>query len=120
MIAAADAAHASLKDAVSALRSTKGKVGPILKDLRRLLVMMYRGDTGLLTDFGIAAPKAPKPRTGEQNAAAAAKAAATREARGTKSPKEKRAIKGNVTGVSVTPITAPAAAAPSAQPVPAT
>jgi hypothetical protein len=61
------------------------------------------------------ARQAPLPRTSAQKAATAAKAEATREARGTTSKKEKSAIKGNVTGVNIVPITAPTAA--PAQPV---
>jgi hypothetical protein len=66
-------------------------------------------------------PREPNDAMGQtqdtQLAARAAKAAATREARGTTSKKQKLAVKGNVTGVTVTPVTAPSAApSPSAQP----
>ncbi|HEY6463270.1 MAG TPA: hypothetical protein VIY73_24050 [Polyangiaceae bacterium] len=44
------------------------------------------------------------PLTTEQKAAAAAKRASTRAARGTKGPKQKAKIKGTVTGVLVTPL----------------
>ena len=47
---------------------------------------------------------------GEDQAAAKAKAKATRIARGTRGPKAKKVVKGNVTGVEITPVTAPAAA----------
>ena len=63
--------------------------------------------------------------TSEQYAARAAKARATREARGTTSAKQKLTVKGDVTGITVTPITAPTEAAPtvstaSSAPTPAT
>jgi hypothetical protein len=113
-ITAANAAQANARDAVAALRDAKAKVGPTMVALRRILVAMFSTSTPTLADFGIAPPKARAPKTAEQKAAAAAKAKATREARGTKSPKAKRAIKGNVTGITVTPVTtAPAAAEPS-------
>ena len=57
------------------------------------------------------------PPTVEEMATAVAKREATRKARDTMGPKAKLAIHGDVTGVTVTPITAPAAAPPPAQPV---
>jgi hypothetical protein len=75
------------------------------------------GDTpDVLADFGLAPKKAPRPLTPEQKAAAKAKRKATRVARGTKGPVAKLATVGNVIGVTVTPITAPVAAAPAPQP----
>ena len=61
---------------------------------------------GTLADFGLKAKKAKAPLTVEQKATAAAKRKATRAARGTTSAKKKALIKGNVTGVVVTPVTA--------------
>jgi hypothetical protein len=76
-----------------------------------------------LAAFGIH-PKARAPLTVEAQAAAIAKRAATRAARHTMGPKQKKGIKGDVTGVVVTPITAPPpvvkAPAPSAPTAPAT
>ena len=61
-----------------------------------------------LADFGVPPKKAPKPPTAETKAAAAVKRMATRKARGTCGSQHKKLVKGNVTGVVVTPITAPA------------
>jgi hypothetical protein len=72
---------------------------------------MFAGAAQTLADFGLEPPKAPKPRTAEQLAAVKAKAKATRLARGTTSKKQKLAIRGNVTGVDIVPVTEPAAAA---------
>ena len=73
-------------------------------------VSFIRGTFGdspaVLADFGLTPKKARKPRTTEQLAAANAKSAATRKARGTTSKKQKLAVKGDVTGVLVTPTTA--------------
>jgi hypothetical protein len=62
------------------------------------------------------------PLTVEAKAAAAAKRASTRAARHTLGTKQKKAIKGDVTGVLVTPITASSSsvAAPSGPTAPAT
>ena len=83
--------------------------GPALQQLLTAVVSFVRGTYGnspqTLADFGLAPRKAPKPLTAEQLAAAAMKARATREARGTKGKKARLAIKGNVTGVIVTPVT---------------
>jgi hypothetical protein len=79
-------------------------------------VRIVRGSFGnqpdVLADFGLKPIAAKTPLTVEQKAAAAAKRKATRAARGTVGSKAKAAIKGNVTGVVVTPVTTepPAAA----------
>jgi hypothetical protein len=70
----------------------------------------------VLADFGVAQKKAPTPLSVEAKAAAVAKRKATREARGTTGPKAKLSTKGNVTGVEITPVTAPGAAASAPQP----
>jgi hypothetical protein len=59
----------------------------------------------VLADFGIST-KTRTPLTVEQKAAAAAKRTATRAARGTKGAKQKKGIKGDVVGITVTPVTA--------------
>jgi hypothetical protein len=71
----------------------------------------YGGSPDVLADFGIQ-PKPRAPLTVEAKAAAAAKRAATRAARHTMSPKQKKGIKGDVTGVLVTPVTATPPIAP--------
>ena len=82
-----------------------------------------------LADFAIPTRKVPVPKTAEQKAVAAAKRKATREARGTKGPVAKKAVKGNITaqlvvtpaasdatGAPTAPATAPTAAAPGGTP----
>ena len=119
-INAVNTAQANAKVAVTALGVTVAKVGPIVLALRRNLLAMFGNATDTLALFGLEPRKAPAPRTGKEIAAAAAKAEATRKARGTTSKKQKLKVTGNVTGVQVIPITAPAAAPPSAQPATAT
>ena len=112
-ITASNEAQAHAKDAVAGLRATRAKVGPVLTGLRRILVAMFTGDTQTLADLGLQPPKARKPLTAEQAAAKAAKATATRAKRGTKGPKKRLLVKGDVIGVTVTPVTAPQAIAPA-------
>jgi hypothetical protein len=116
-IDAVNMAQAKATIAVAALRETGATVGPIVLALRSNLLAMFGDAVDILALFGLAPRKRPAPRTGEENAAAAAKAKATRNARGTTSKKQRLAVVGNVTGITVTPITAPAEVAPPAQPV---
>jgi hypothetical protein len=119
-INAVNTAQANAKVAVAALRAATAQVGPVVLALKRNLQSMYGSATDTLALFGLEPHKAPAPRSTAEKAASAVKAKATRTARGTTSKKQKLAIKGNVTGVSMIPITEPADAAPSAQPAPAT
>ena len=114
---AQNVAEAGAKDALAAEQVTQTQVGPILRAYERLVLATFASATQTLADFGLAPPKARAPLTAQQRAARAAKAKATRVARGTTSKKQKLAVKGNVTGVTVTPMTAPTAAPPAA-PVP--
>lgn len=106
-ITAVNVAQVAAKDAVTQLRDTMTKARPVLKALRAQLVTMFEGSAQALGDFGIVV-KTRTPLTTAQTAAKVAKAKATRKARGTTSKKQKLAVKGNVTGVIVTPVTAPA------------
>ena len=118
-INAVNTAQANAKVAVTALGVTVAKVGPVVLALKNNLLSMFGNATNILALFGLEPRKAPAPRKGTEIAAAAAKAEATRKARGTTSKKQKLAVTGNVTGVQVIPITAPTEAAPS-QPATAT
>jgi len=113
---ARDAAETGAKDASTAAQATQAKVGPILRAYERLVLVTFAGATQTLADFGLAPPKARTPLTAQQLAARAAKAKATRTARGTTSKKQKLAIKGDVTGVIVTPVTTAGPSSPTAAP----
>jgi len=82
---------------------------------------MFSKSPDVLADFGLH-PKARAPLTVEAKAAAAAKRKATRAARHTMGTKQKKSVKGAVTGVLVTPLTAspPIATAQSSPSAPAT
>ncbi len=113
-----EAAKATLKVKVAA---EKARV-PALHAYESAYVAFIKATFGnqadVLADFGLAPKKVPTPLTVEQMAAAQAKREATREARGTMGSKQKAKVKGDVTGVTIRPVTAtPAAAAHSASPV---
>jgi hypothetical protein len=115
-------------DVVAARATTRAKVAnevaqtPALRAFMSAFEMHVKAAFGsspdVLADFGIA-PKARAPLTVEAKAAAAAKRAATRAARHTLGSKQKKAIKGDVTGVRVTPITASPPSATSRPAAPA-
>jgi len=96
-LTALNAAHASVKDGVAALRAAETKVAPVIRDYTSFLRATFSTATAQLGDFGLQAPKAHQPLTTEKRAAATAKMKATRAARGTTSKKQKLAVKGNVT-----------------------
>jgi hypothetical protein len=93
---------------------------PALRTLMDAFVAVVRATYGtqpdVLADFGLRPTKARTPLTAEQKALAAAKNKATREARHTQGTKQKAGVKGNVTGVVITPVTA---ATPTPTPAPA-
>jgi hypothetical protein len=110
-----DMAKASWQSALSDLGDTQAKVAPTLKAYRAWIVATYGNAPATLADFGLTPPKAPTPMTAEEKAAAVAKRTATRAARHTLGPKQKKGIKGAV----ATPVTALAptpAPAPVAKP----
>ena len=117
-LTAVDTAQAGAKAALVIWEAEAAKLGQIILALKRTLLSMYANAPDTLAVFGLKPRKAPGPRTAAQRAVTAAKAAATRAARGTTGSKKKLLVTGNVTGVTITPITAPApAATPPAQPV---
>jgi hypothetical protein len=109
-ISQVDTAKASWKDALKSLADMKSTDGPILGAYRSWIVATYGNAPATLADFGLAPPKVRTPQTADQKAVAVAKRAATRTARHTAGPKQKAAIKGNVT---VAVVTTPAAPLPA-------
>jgi hypothetical protein len=114
---ALNAARLAAKHALTTLQGIVGQVEPVIQVYEHFVQATFASAAPTLADFGLEPPKVPAPLSSQEKAASAAKAKATREARGTTSKKKKLAITGNVTGVTVTPITAPTAAPPSAQTV---
>jgi hypothetical protein len=108
------AARATAKDKVAAERAAMPTLVAFLNAFEALIRIMFANDTTSLADFGLTPRKQRAPKTAQQKAAAAAKAKATRQARGTKGPKAKKAIHGNVTtNLVVTPMTTSPAQAPT-------
>jgi len=104
------------RDVESAKALTKAKLAkektdkPALRSFIRAFVTFVKAAYGsrpdVLADFGMHPPKPRTPPTVEAKAAASAKRKATRAARHTMGTKQKKVVKGAVTGVIVTPITA--------------
>jgi hypothetical protein len=112
-IAGADVAKAQWNDALKNKQDQDAKVVPVLRAYQSYLLSSFGNAPSVLADFGLVPRQGPASLTVEQKAAAAAKGAATRAARHTQGSVQKKAVKGNVTGVVVTPITAPQPSAAS-------
>jgi hypothetical protein len=106
-LAALSAAHVSVKDAGLTLAGIDAKVGPLTRAFQSFVHVTFNNAPQQLADFGMQPPKVRTPLTVEQKAAAAAKMRATRSARGTTSRKQKLAVKGDVTSVTITPVKQP-------------
>ncbi|MDP9036063.1 MAG: hypothetical protein M3O50_14780 [Myxococcota bacterium] len=105
-VAAASAAKATWHSNVVATKALNTRVSPVLRALRQYVINVFGETSPVLADFGFAPPKRTT-RTPEQKAAAAAKAKATRQARHTMGPKQKKGIRGAVNAaLVVTPIAA--------------
>ena len=109
-IVALYSAVATAKSAYQAKLAAQNAQTPTLLSLMAALVsyvkLTYSESPDVLADFGLPPKTVKTPLTTEQQAAKVAKSKATREARGTTSKKAKQAVKGNVVGVSVTPVVA--------------
>jgi hypothetical protein len=100
-----DAAKAETRVKIAAERADMPSLRAFASALVAYVKVTFGGSPDVLADFGII-PKARAPLTVEAKAAAAAKRASTRAARHTKGPKQKKAVKGDVVGITVTPVTA--------------
>ena len=109
-----DASKATAKAKLTAQETGMASLRPLMGAFVTYVKVTYGNQADVLADFGVKAPKPRAALTVEAKAAAAAKRAATRKARGTKGPVQKLAVKGDVTGVTITPTTA---ATPVATPV---
>jgi hypothetical protein len=116
-----DAAKAAAQAKVSAEVTQSPPVLAFMSAYRAFLKVHFSTSPDVLADFGVN-PKARAPVTAEVKVAAVAKRAATRAARHTLGSKQKQGIKGAVTGVIVTPVTAssPIVTAASSPTAPAT
>jgi hypothetical protein len=117
------AAQGSARSKVLAEDTQAPALNAFVSAFTAFVKLTFAGQAEVLADFGIKPPKVRTPMTAEQKAVAAAKRKATREARGTKGPKAKQAVHGDITAqLVVTPTAQPAtpqtpATAPAAAPV---
>lgn len=119
--AAVVAAKAAEQVKLAAESAQRPAIHVLLDGFEDYVKLTHSGEPDVLADFGLAPEKPRAKRTAEQQAAANAKAKATREARGTSGSKQKKSVKGAVTGVEITPVTsAPPPASPAAPSAPAT
>ena len=113
---ASASARVALSTAVASSKAARLAQRPILQDLKLTLQARFSTDKTTLADFGLT-PRKQGRASPKTQVAAAAKATATRAARGTKGSKELSAVHGDVTGVVVTPVKT--VAAPAEPPAPA-
>ncbi len=100
------AAQATAEAKVAAEDAAMPALIALVSAFKAFVKVSFRTRADTLADFGIKAPKARTPMTAEQKAVAAAKRAATREARGTKGPKARKAVHGSITAkLVVAPVT---------------
>ena len=100
------AAQASAKAKVSAETTQSPPLRALMKALTAYVRASFLNSPEELADFGLQT-KAPALLTTEAKTAANAKRASTRAARHTMGSQQRKAVKGDVTGVTVTPIVAP-------------
>ena len=111
------AAQAAATDAVATERAQTPALDVVIDAFEAFVRFTFGENATILTAFGLTPHKAPAPQTAEEKAVATAKRKATRAARGTTGPKQKQAVKGNVTATLVVTPDAPAPAeAPAAAP----
>jgi len=111
---AVEDARAAAQVAFDAETAASPALLALIAAFTKFLRSMFGTTADALADFDLTPPKVPAPRTAVEKAIATAKAKATRQARGTTSPKQKKGVKGNVTAtLVVTPATPAPAAAPA-------
>jgi hypothetical protein len=116
-----NAAQATAKAQVALEAAQAPALKLFAKQLRAFVKATFVTAPDVLADFGISL-KQRSPITVEEKTAAVAKRAATRAARHTMGPRQKLGVKGDVTGVVVTPVKAsePTGATQSSPTAPAT
>jgi hypothetical protein len=107
---ATDDARARWQDALTSERAVHASVLPVIEGFRQWIAVTHAGTPSMLADFGVAPRKARTTLTAEQQAAAVLKNRATRLARKTLGSRQKKAVKGDVVGITVAPVTSVAKA----------
>jgi hypothetical protein len=101
-----DTAKATAKAKLAAEKTQAPPLRTFMAALESFVRATFSNSPDVLADFGLTPKKARAPITVVDKAAAAAKRKATRVARKTMGSQQKKAVKGNVAGVLVTPISA--------------
>jgi hypothetical protein len=104
--------------AIAAEREERDRSRVFMSTLKQFVLAAFRGQLGLLADFGLVGPKVPSPKPAAL-VASAVKAKATRAARHTMGKNQRAAIVGSPPSFTVVPVTPTAASTPVAQPAPA-
>jgi hypothetical protein len=107
-----DAAKATVRENLALEAAQAPALTAFSRQFRAYVKATFVTSPSVLADFGITL-KQRGPMTVEEKTAAVAKRAATRAARHTMGPKQKLGVKGDVTGVTITPVAAPAPSVPS-------
>lgn len=96
-VGAADSSKSAWQKAVLSERSARTQAVALLRALKAYLLGTYGpAEVGVLADFGFSAPK-PRKVAAKTKAAAVDKTLATRAARHTMGPKQKKQVKGTAT-----------------------
>jgi hypothetical protein len=96
-------ARANWLAAVEAERNERATTESLVSACKQALTLAFAGQVDTLALFGLT-PRKPRVVSPETKVAAAAKAKATRQARHTLGSKQKAKVKGDVTGITVTPV----------------
>jgi hypothetical protein len=104
------AALTAYHTALAAEEATIAQSKAVVSGTKQAIKVMFAGQLGTLSDFGMTAPKTRAPLTPAEKIASAAKAKATRAARHTMGPK----AKAKITGATAAPVAAEAPEAPEA------
>jgi hypothetical protein len=116
-IQTADSSHTQWLDDVEAMNKAVAQAEAVFKALKQFVLGQFGANKTVLGDFGLEAPKSTATASTATKAAAALKAKATKEARGSNLGKrQKKAVKGSVEVeiTSVPVVTSPVSAAPTA------
>ncbi len=109
-------AKARWLEAIDNAAALEASDGQTVKGVREILALQFKQDPVALADLGIEPKKPRTPLSADALLVKAAKARATREARGTKSKKQRARIKGAVVGVTIEPVTKDEGAAKGGEP----
>ena len=91
-------AYAAWRQLVGALRAKTKANHQVRKNLEQAIRVLHGSDVVVLNGFGYKRRKSRRPSTPEENLIKAAKAKATRKARGTLGSKQRQTVKGGLAG----------------------